>query len=268
MGSDRPLAPGPPQGRGLSSLTFVGHATVELDLGGTRLLTDPLLGPRLGPLLRRGPDPDVDRLSGVDGVLVSHMHMDHLDLRSLRGLGRPVVAPAAAAEFMRRRRVQSVTGLATGQSTRIGDLTVTAVPAAHDGTRFGRGSPEGHEAVGYLIEGTETVYFAGDTELFDDMSELEGRVDVALIPIWGWGPKLGPGHLDPDTGADALARIKPRLAIPIHHATFSLPGQGRLWPWLLTEPAERFVAAASQKAPETEVRVLAPGEVLPLPAVQ
>jgi L-ascorbate metabolism protein UlaG (beta-lactamase superfamily) len=96
------------------------------------------------------------------------------------------------------------------------------------------------------------------------MSELEGKVDVALLPIWGWGPNLGPGHLDPSTAADALALIRPRLAIPIHHATFSLPGSGRLWPWLLTEPAERFVAAASQRAPDVEVRVLAPGETTQL----
>jgi L-ascorbate metabolism protein UlaG (beta-lactamase superfamily) len=231
-----------------------------MDLGGTRLLTDPLLGPRLGPLVRRGPKPDAGKLAGVDAVLVSHMHQDHLDLRSLRKLRRPIVAPAAAAEFMRRRRLGDVTGLASGQSTRIRDLRVTAVPAEHDGARFGRGSPETHEAVGYLIEGPLSVYFAGDTDLFDGMSELEGKVDVALIPIWGWGPRLGPGHLDPETAADALAVVRPRLAIPIHHATLSLPGSGRRWPWLLTEPAERFVAAAASRAPDVEVRVLAPGE--------
>jgi L-ascorbate metabolism protein UlaG (beta-lactamase superfamily) len=204
--------------------------------------------------------PDVNHLSGVDAVLVSHMHADHLDLRSLRKLGRPVVAPSAAAEFMRRKRLEAVSGLATGQTTRVGQLSVTAFPAVHDGTRFGRGPKDRHEAIGYVVEGPETVYFAGDTELFDGMSELEGRIDVALIPIWGWGPNLGPGHLDPQTAADALALIKPRLAIPIHHATLSLPGSRRWWPWLLTEPAERFVAAASQKAPDVEVRVLAPGE--------
>lgn len=201
-------------------------------------------------------------------MLVSHMHHDHLELRSLRRLGRPVVAPAAAAEYMRRRRVSDVSGLASGQSTRVGPVKVTSLPAVHDGTRFGRGPSERHEAVGYLIEGDRSVYFAGDTELFDGMAELEGRVDVALIPIWGWGPKLGPGHLDPDTGADALALIKPRLAIPIHHATLSLPFQGRLWPRMLTEPAKRFVAAAAAKAPGVEVRVLAPGESMSIDVVE
>jgi L-ascorbate metabolism protein UlaG (beta-lactamase superfamily) len=224
------------------------------------LLTDPLLGRRLGPLLRRGPLPDTTALARADAVLVSHMHQDHLDLRSLRKLRRPIVAPAAAAEFMRRRRLGDVTGLSSGQSTRIGDVEVSAVPAEHGGTRLGRGSPESHEAVGYMIEGPLNVYFAGDTDLHDEMAELEGEVDVALVPIWGWGPRLGPGHLNPETAADALAVIRPKLAIPIHHATLSLPGSSRRWPWLLTEPAERFVAAAASRAPDVEVRVLAPGE--------
>jgi hypothetical protein len=100
----------------------------------------------------------------------------------------------------------------------------------------------------------------GAWDLHDEMAELEGKVDVALVPIWGWGPRLGPGHLNPETAADALAVIRPKLAIPIHHATLSLPGSSRRWPWLLTEPAERFVAAAASRAPDVEVRVLAPGE--------
>ena len=244
----------------MSSVTFVGHATVELELDGTSLLTDPLLGPRLGPLLRRGPLPDADHLAAVDAVLVSHMHHDHLDLRSLRRLGRPIVAPEGAADFLRKKGLPGVTGVTIGDSVAVGALTVEAVHAEHPGGRFGRGRDEA-QAVGYLVEldGTR-VYFAGDTDLFDGMSELGPGIDLALVPIWGWGPKLGPGHLDPDTAAEALALIRPRIAIPIHHATLSLPGQGRLWPWLLTEPGERFVAAAAERAPDVEVRVLAPGE--------
>lgn len=244
----------------MSSVTFVGHATVEIELDGARLLTDPLLGPRLGPLLRRGPLPDADRLAGVDAVLVSHMHHDHLDLASLRRLGRPIVAPAAAAEFLRGRGLGAVTAIERGEQVTVGGATITAVTAKHDGSRYGRGSA-GSEAIGYVVEGSRSaVYFAGDTELFGEMAELAGRIDLALVPIWGWGPKLGSGHLDPITAAEALALIRPRIAVPIHHATLSLPGSSRLWPWLLTEPAERFVAEAARRAPQVEVRVLAPGE--------
>jgi L-ascorbate metabolism protein UlaG (beta-lactamase superfamily) len=197
-------------------------------------------------------------------VLISHMHHDHLDLASLRRLGRPIVAPAAAAKFLRGRGLGEVTPIERGEQVTVGSATITAVPAKHDGSRFGRGSAEG-EAVGYLIEGSGAgVYFAGDTELFGEMAELAGRVDLALVPIWGWGPKLGPGHLDPTTAAEALSLIGPRIAVPIHHATLSLPGSSRLWPWLLTEPAERFVAEAARRAPQVEVRVLAPGEATAL----
>jgi L-ascorbate metabolism protein UlaG (beta-lactamase superfamily) len=249
----------------LSSVTFVGHATVEFDLDGTRLLTDPLLGRNLGPLLRRGPLPDVDSLRGVDAVLISHMHLDHLDFRSLRRLGRPIVAPHAAAELLRKHRFDDVTGMARGDSLTVGGATVQAVGARHGANRLvGRG-PDGSEPLGYVIEcaGTRT-YFAGDTDLFEGMRELGPGIDLALIPIWGWGPRLGSGHLNPETAAEAVALIRPRLAIPIHHATLSLPGSSRLWPWLLTRPAEEFVAAAARRAPDVEVRVLQPMETATL----
>ncbi len=244
----------------MSSVTFVGHATVELDLDGNRLLFDPLLGRGLGPLRRRAPMPDIDHLRGVDAVLVSHMHPDHLELRSLRRLRRPIIAPRAAAEFLRRRGLEDVTEMERGDSVAVGTTSVHAVPAEHPGTRYGRGS-ETAEALGYVIEGAGTrTYFAGDTELFDGMSELGPGIDLALVPIWGWGPRLGPGHLNPQTAAEALALIRPRVAIPIHHATLSLPGASRIWPWLLTRPAEEFVAAAAEQAPEVDVRVLRPME--------
>jgi L-ascorbate metabolism protein UlaG (beta-lactamase superfamily) len=188
------------------------------------------------------------------------MHHDHLDLASLRRLGRPILAPVAAAEFLRRRGLADVTGVSSGDSVAVGGATVTAVPARHPGSRYGRGSDEA-EALGYLVEAAGSgVYFAGDTELFAGMAELAGRVDVALVPIWGWGPNLGPGHLDPATAAEALALIRPRIAIPIHWGTLSPPGSSRLWPWLLTEPAERFTAEAAKQTPEVEVRVLLPLE--------
>jgi L-ascorbate metabolism protein UlaG (beta-lactamase superfamily) len=250
----------------LSSVTFVGHATVELDLDQTKLLFDPLLGRGLGPLRRRAPQPDIDELRGVDAVLVSHMHLDHLDLRSLRRLGRPIIAPSAAAEFMRRRGLEDVTEIKRGDSVAVGTASIQAVHAEHLGTRYGRRGSDSAEALGYVVEGAGTrTYFAGDTELFEEMNELGPDIDLALIPIWGWGPNLGSGHLDPHTAAVALTLIRPRIAVPIHHATLSLPGSSRLWPWLLTRPAEEFVAAAAERAPDVDVRVLAPLETTTLP---
>jgi len=187
-----------------------------------------------------------------------------MHLRSLRRLDLPVIAPRGAAARLRKRGFERVTALGVGKATEVGELTITAVPAEHGAGRLGGGGDD-DEAVGYLIEGSTTrVYFAGDTDIFEGMGEL-GPLDLALLPIWGWGHRLGPGHLDPASAAEALKLLRPRLAIPIHHGTLSLPGSGRLWPWLLTEPAQRFVAEAERVAPEVQVRVLKPLESARLP---
>ncbi len=221
-------------------------------------MTDPLLG-GLGPLRRRHPPPDTEALAGADAILISHQHHDHLHLGSLRRLAAPIVAPRGAARRLRERGFADVSAIAVGETLAVGGAAVTAVPADHGAGRIGGGRDD-DEALGYLIEaGGARVYFAGDTDLFAGMAEL-APLDLALLPIWGWGPRLGPGHLDPERAARALGLLRPRIAVPIHHGTLSLPGSGRLWPWLLTRPAERFAAEAARLAPEVEVRALRPLE--------
>jgi L-ascorbate metabolism protein UlaG (beta-lactamase superfamily) len=158
--------------------------------------------------------------------------------------------------------VRDTTELRVGERTKVGDVTVEAVPADHDGRRYPVGPPMA--AVGYLIEGATRIYFAGDTDLFDGMAELAGRVDVAALPIWGWGPRLPVGHLDPETAAQAAALIRPGIAIPIHWGTLrSIGAQRGADP---QEPARRFSEAAARLAPATQLRVLLPGERLELAA--
>jgi L-ascorbate metabolism protein UlaG (beta-lactamase superfamily) len=106
------------------------------------------------------------------------------------------------------------------------------------------------------------VYFAGDTDLFDGMADL-GPLDVALLPVWGWGPSLGPGHMDPETAARAAALLRPRVAVPIHWGTYLQVGLRRRES-LLTEPPELFAAHCADLAPGVTVRVLQPGGTLPL----
>ncbi|MGH3016639.1 MAG: MBL fold metallo-hydrolase, partial [Gaiellaceae bacterium] len=119
--------------------------------------------------------------------------------------------------------------------------------------------------LGYVIAGSQVVYFAGDTELFPEMAELADHVDVALLPIWGWGPRLGPGHLDPESAADALALVRPRLAVPIHWGTYyPLTSVRRSPPAFLEEPLERFRRAAAERAPAVDLRVLPVGGTLDL----
>jgi len=239
-------------------IEYVGHATVFVDLDGVRLVTDPLLRNRVAHL-RRAVPVDTKGLRGVDAVLISHAHYDHLDVPSLEKLGKqlPLVVPRGLGGLLRKRRFETVVEVELGESVRIGALEVRAVPAEHEASRgpFGVSAA----ALGYVISGSRSVYFAGDTDLFDGMVEL-APLDVALVPIWGWGPRLGRGHLDPRKAAEAVALLRPRLVVPIHWGTYV--------PWLRGAPGFRgdppaeFVAAVEEIAPDVEVRILAPGESL------
>src|SRR5262249_14365509 len=111
--------------------------------------------------------------------------------------------------------------------------------------------------------GGACVYFAGDTDLFPEMSEL-GSVDLALLPVWGWGPFVGAGHLDPERAARALEMIRPRLSVPIHWGTLYPAGLNRLLPRFLTEPPLEFARLARRYAPDVRVEILAPGSDLSL----
>ena len=245
----------------MDRLTYIGHASALLRLDGVAILTDPMLRGWLGPLRRQGPAPDPRVAELADLVLISHLHRDHLDLPSLRRVPSttPVVAPRGASRWVDRAGTEQVEEMGVGETLTIGEVELTAVRARHDGYRDRhRGTPI--EPLGYLIRrGGLTVYFAGDTDLFPEMSEL-GQVDVALLPVWGGGPSVGEGHLDPERAVRALELIRPRLAVPIHWGTFYPAGLRRLVPGPLTEPPREFARLASRSAPEVEVRVVEPGD--------
>jgi L-ascorbate metabolism protein UlaG (beta-lactamase superfamily) len=153
--------------------------------------------------------------------------------------------------------------LGRGRSIVVDGVQVTATPAVHSGFRppFGPNA----DAVGFVFEeGGESVYFAGDTDMFDEMADYEG-VDLALLPVWGWGPRLGPGHMDPKRAADALRVLKPRLAVPIHWGTLWPIGMGRVTPHRLEKPPLEFEEFAAERAPDVRVLVAAPGTTVPVP---
>src|SRR4051812_13123951 len=245
-------------------LTWLGHATVLIEVGGARLLTDPLLRDRVGHLRRHGASPVPTASERLDAVLVSHLHLDHLDAASLRRLPRDVtvLAPVGAGALLRRLGFARTEEMKVGERVDVGDATVTAVPAVHDGRRHPL-APFA-EAVGFVIAGERRVYFAGDTDVFDDMEATIGPTDAALLPIWGWGPSLGPGHMDPLGAARAAALLHPRVAVPIHWGTFFPAGLARLRGSALVEPPKEFTKQASRLAPDVQVRVLAPGQSLAL----
>lgn len=244
--------------------TYVGHATVLIEVEGMRLLTDPLLRRRLGPLVRHGPMPAPEVTADLDAVLVSHLHHDHADLTSLRrlGAGTPMLVPSGSRRFFERHGFGAVTELAPGESHAVGQLEVVATDAVHPGgrRRFARHA----EAIGFLVRGSSRVYFAGDTAFFAGMGEIDPDLDLALLPIWGWGPNVGEGHLDPAEAARAAAALSPRLAIPIHWGTFYPLGLDRLYPGPLREPDREFAAHMRELAPHVETRVLSVGESVSL----
>ncbi|HLF26188.1 MAG TPA: MBL fold metallo-hydrolase [Anaerolineae bacterium] len=241
-------------------LTYLGHATVLIDLDGVRLLTDPLLRQRAVHLRRRSSPIDPIGCLPVDAVLISHLHWDHLDLPSLRALGHHtrLIVPRGAARALRGWGFQRVEEIAAGETTRVGGVKVEATSAHHVGFRLPFGPRTA--CLGYIVRGSHQVYFAGDTDLFPGMAELGNDLDAALLPVWGWGPTLGAGHLDPWRAAEALALLRPRIAVPIHWGTFCPLGMGWARPRFLTHPPVAFAQHAAQLAPEVEVRIITPGQ--------
>ena len=255
--ADEELTPARPEDDTRQRLTWLGHSTVLLEVDGARLLTDPVLRARVLHLRRVGEALPLDPQS-VDAVLISHIHYDHLDLPSLRRLGRSslLVVPSGAGSLLRRHGFEHVIEVEPGDEAQIRGATIRATHAEHDSRRlpFGVETP----ALGYLVSGSVSTYFAGDTDLFGGMGAIADNLDVALLPVAGWGPSLPPGHLDPRGAAEALGLLRPRIAVPIHWGTYRRIGLSRD-PAVLREPAESFARFAADLMPEVEVCVLPVG---------
>ena len=244
---------------GAARVTFVGHATVLIETGGLRILTDPMLRERIGPLRRHGHRLGPDDIGPIDVVLVSHAHRDHFDPRSLdRVHGDPVlVVPRGCARVVAPGHFRDVVEVVPGEEVAVRGTTIRATSARHGSVltpMVPRSTP-----VGYVVDGPVRTYFAGDTDVYPGMAELAGLVDLALLPVWVWGPVMGPGHMDPMRAAQATAMIRPRWAMPIHWATFYPAGLDRLTRRHLLEPGPTFASRVSEVAPETEPIVLLPG---------
>jgi L-ascorbate metabolism protein UlaG (beta-lactamase superfamily) len=242
----------------VDSITYIGHSTTLLEIDGRRFLTDPMLADRLVHIRRVSDAPAAETLERLDAVLVSHAHHDHLHLPSLRRLaGRcPVVVPRGCAKLAERAGLGDVREVDVGERIEIGGVEIEATPAFHDGRRwpFARETP----TLGFLVSGTTRAYFAGDTDLFEEMRDLAGAIDVALLPVAGWGAHLPAGHLDPPRAARAAALLEPRIAIPIHWGTLASRALRQLGN--LEAAPEEFARLVAEHSPGVEVRILQPGE--------
>lgn len=240
-------------------VTWIGHSTMLLEVNGIRVITDPLLTRRVAHLRRRRPLPD-PTAAEVDLVLISHAHMDHLHIPSLRRLSPAArfIAPVGLAPLLRAAGLHDITEVVGGDSIAHESLTIEVVYAEH---KCGRGPHSRVKAapIGYVIDtGLRRFYFAGDTGLFPDMANLRD-IDVALLPIWGWGPSVGWGHLDPAGAAEASQLIQPGLVVPMHWGTYSPEDGRRGIPSRFDEPLVRFEAELRAVGAHDRLHMLEPG---------
>jgi L-ascorbate metabolism protein UlaG (beta-lactamase superfamily) len=223
-------------------VTFIGHATVLLRYPHGRVLTDPCFARSLFSLRRaRAPVLPPGALEGIDVVLLSHAHRDHLHRPSLERLDRAatlIVPPGCSrADGLGFQRVVE---LEPGASFRAAGMEVTAVSARHASGLLGRG-----RAVGYVVRGDgPTVYFAGDTGYFPGFAEV-GRAfqpELALLPISGYRPRaLRAEHLSPLDALYAFEDLGAKVLVPIHHSAFMLGYEpvGEPLAWLRSLVAQR-----------------------------
>jgi L-ascorbate metabolism protein UlaG (beta-lactamase superfamily) len=250
----------------LTKVNYIGHATVLVDIGRIRVLTDPILRDRVFFLQRHGqnPAPRILEEHPPDIVLLSHLHYDHADLPSLRRLPSTttVIAPKGSGRYLERSAGVHVHEVSEGDKVQVADVEITALPANH-GQALSLPRPM-DITLSYVMQNRLSVYFAGDTGLFEGMHSVGQSfdLDLALLPVWGYSHRVGAGHLTPLTAAQALTRLKPRVAVPIHWGSFRFLGPDSLWQGVdyLTFPPRAFAQYASRLAPETQVRVLSPGD--------
>jgi L-ascorbate metabolism protein UlaG (beta-lactamase superfamily) len=255
---------------GSTRITYVGHGTVLIEMDGVRILTDPALKRWTGALRRYGPLPDPGTHHHLDAVLISHLHIDHLDTSSLKMLPKSavVIGPPLVGRTVHKVGFKTVIETRRDTTVHVGDVDVLAVHAKHTRRRWVL--TPATEPLGFMIQGSSTIYFAGDTALFDGMDDLHERIDVALLPIETWGVRPPEGrHMSPRSAAASLAMLQPRIAVPIHWGTLYFPGSAfagkeATYAWFrkVRRRPEAFAAMAAEAAPEVEVALLDPGEAL------
>ena len=244
-------------------VTFVAHATVVVEDDGHAAVFDPNFSKRLAYVFskRKAPMPrPPETLPRPDIVLVSHDHFDHLDAPSLKRYDKhtPVVIPRNLRPVVNLMGRRDVRGLSWWEGQRVGGFEVNAVPAFHFTGRppwfFLRDAYQG-----YVLQGSKTIYFAGDTGLRNQFAEIGERfdIDLAILPIGAYHPpSFRYHHLSPEDALEAMRRLKAKHLLPVHYGAFDLSWEP------FTEPPERMARVAKEAGLEDRVHVVAPGTTI------
>jgi L-ascorbate metabolism protein UlaG (beta-lactamase superfamily) len=245
------------------AVTWWGHSSATVESGTARVAVDPLLSDRLFHLVRYATTP-APEATVADLVLVSHLHSDHCHLPSLARFGAdvPIVVPRGGERLMARLGRQRLLPVSPGDVVERAGVRVEVLAATHDGRRHPLSREPAPPALGFRVSGAGgTWWYPGDTELRGDMRDLE-PVDLALVPIGGWGPTLADGHMHPEHAAEAVDRVGARWTVPVHWGTFWPAGLQRVaranHHRLFTTPGARFAEALDGSG--TEAVVVVPGE--------
>lgn len=256
-------------------VTFIGHSSFLLQVHGRKLLVDPVFSKRLILLRRqRRPGVVVDALPAIDVVLLTHAHMDHLDMASLRSVIRAtrrltgktpeVVVPRGVEDLIEKLGFSQIHGLSWWEQIEVQGLKVTMTPCKHWGARMFRDTHRGYG--GYVVEGGgQSVYHSGDTAYFDGFREIGTKLkpEVALLPIGAYFPdSYRSVHTSPEEAVRAFVEVGAQKMVPMHYGTFRLGREP------MEEPIQRLAAEADRLGIKRQIKILAEGETMHLnPAV-
>lgn len=254
------------------TLAWLGHSTVLINFSGIKILTDPVLFPRvgirlpgitIGPKRLTAPALRFHDLPQIDLILLSHAHFDHFDLRTLRCFDEStrVITARATSDLLKRTRFSNITELDWDESKTLngaeGGMVIVAFPVKHWGARTQHDTHRGYN--GYLIERNgRRIIFAGDTAMTESFAALQryGPIDVAIVPISAYNPWIH-SHSTPEQAVQMAKAAGARFFVPVHHQTFRLSFEP------FREPIERFETALSKTPGRIALREIGETFVLP-----